>query len=866
MKTIEQIAGAIDNTIAARKEQLPSIKAERTRVAHKLSSIEFLQEQLDGLLFAGADETTAVEIGDAKGALKRCAAELEGYCGSLDELEAEFTRDTLNIGVSGAARTGKSTTLQHITGLTDRQIPSGGLNPVTAVRSEIYNSPRNEAVVTFKTERAFVEGYVRPHVANVNGFLGEGAKLEIGSVAALKAANLPERLEGAVSAAATDSLKRLREAKRSATSFEGFLGASPETVTLDDVSRYVTYPAAGAERAEAMGGPAADRRYLAVELARVYCQFPNLGDAKVGLVDLPGLGEIGNSASEVHLKGLEDKVDQIFLVMKPSKEKAFADAEVGCNLDQLRDIQPAVRRGDLVVAGINKDADAGQEAADNLCSHFEVEINAGRSDRYSVVDYCAVDDADVARMFCGLLDRLGTLLPEMDRQKVERCMGAADLSGRIASVSAQVVRAMDRVLRSVPSSDRVMKQRIDTIERAIIGELNAYAVELSEAAKADSEVFKAFIADAQGIHDEVAARIADGLFRADSGEWLELTSSSKDYYNLYRDECKRIRYEIIDAYCGLDRFYGVHLSNFKLRVLDTVLRSCGMDRFFGFSAIDAADERIGRVASELGSTLRDDDLDSALRLLSGVKFDFRSNVFLQIEGHLAQLANPSEEYVLGRGYGSKTANKRVVLGGNSASGNKQEKLAEYLRHDANEANDAILEALKGEQDRFNKYLAVSIDFFNNYLFGKDEDNFKQVVIRGLIREYKAWVLPDADDASKSPLGRLAREVKENALTLGGHGATTVSVSPSFVDRTPESPAPCGFAVGARIIGKVNRVEKFGAFVEFENGYGLVRVEEISAEQVNDARDCVKRGQRVEVEVIGIDRDKGRLDLSMRRCG
>ena len=62
------------------------------------------------------------------------------------------------------------------------------------------------------------------------------------------------------------------------------------------------------------------------------------------------------------------------------------------------------------------------------------------------------------------------------------------------------------------------------------------------------------------------------------------------------------------------------------------------------------------------------------------------------------------------------------------------------------------------------------------------------------------------------------------------------------------------------------MEKFGAFVEFENGYGLVRTEEISADPVDDARDHVKRGQRVDVEVIGVDRDKGRLDLSMRRCG
>jgi len=385
----------------------------------------------------------------------------------------------------------------------------------------------------------------------------------------------------------------------------------------------------------------------------------------------------------------------------------------------------------------------------------------------------------------------------------------------------------------------------------------------------------------QGIHDDVAARIADGLFRADAEEWLELTSSSKDYYNLYRDECKSIRYEIIDAYCGLDRFYGAYVSNFKLRVLDTALRSCGMDGFFAFTVSDGADGRIAKVASELGSTLRNDDLDSALRLLAGVKFDFRSNVFLQIEGHLAELANPREEFVLGKGYASKTANKRVVLGGDSSDGNKQERLAEYLRHDATAANDAILAALKGEQDRFNKYLAVSIDFFNNYLFGKDEDNFKQVVIRGLIREYKPWVLPDADDASKSPLGRMAREVKESALALTGgippavteNGATNpdfarVSVAAKSTPSTAggKTKKVDAFEIGEALTGKVTRVDAGRAYVSVRDHYGFVPKRQVSNCQVNDVRDFVKRGERVDAKVIKADRDKDVLILSMRQCG
>lgn len=869
-KTIEQITAEIDATIAARKEQLPTIQAERKRIQHQIANLGSLVEQAEKLSAIAGEQ--ADEVSSAVNALKAHKLKLQGYGESLGELEAEFTRDTLNIGVSGAARTGKSTTLQRVTGLNDSQIPSGGKYPVTAVRSEIYNSARNVAVVSFKTERDFIEGYVSAHVANVNECLPEGSKLSIGSVAALKAAKLPEKLEGTVVVGATDSLKRLQEAKRSASTYERYLGSSPIEVSLDDVRSYVTYPAPGIEQSE-LSGTAADRRYLAVELAQVYCQFPNLGGARVALIDLPGLGEIGDSASQIHLKGLEDKVDQIFLVMRPTAAKAFVDDKVARNLDELAVIQPAVRRGDLVIAGINIDNEAGQEAAEALRAHFASEVNAGRADGgYAIVDYSAVDDESVAGMFAGLLDRLGTLLPRMDEQKVSYCMGAVDVSTQVKSAADELVRAMDRIMRNIPSTDRVMKQRIDAIERAIIGELNAYAFELSKAAETDSDVFRAFIADAERIHGEVSKSVENGLFRKNAEEWSELTSSSKDYYNLYRDEAKRVRYEIIDAYCGLDRFYGVHVSNFKLRVLDTVLRSCGMDAFFDFGAEDAADDRIARVASELGSTLHDDDLDNALELLGEVGFDFRSNVFLQIEEHLAELANPAELYTDGVGRWAKTCSKRIDLGGEGDCGEKQAKMREFLVEDASKANDAILEALKGERDRFNRYLAVSIDFFNNCLFGKDEDNFKQVVIRGLITNYKPWVLPDADDASKSPVGQLAAAVKESALAVKtGQASSNVVIKTdrkreaALSNRSTAVERAKGFSVGQVLRGTVNRVEGHGAFVTIGDHYGWVPKAQISREWVNDARDYLKKCQKVRVKVTEVNLKKGDIKLSIKQA-
>ena len=52
-----------------------------------------------------------------------------------------MARDTVNVGVSGQARVGKSTLLQSVSGLGDDQIPTGQALPVTAVRSRIFHSP-----------------------------------------------------------------------------------------------------------------------------------------------------------------------------------------------------------------------------------------------------------------------------------------------------------------------------------------------------------------------------------------------------------------------------------------------------------------------------------------------------------------------------------------------------------------------------------------------------------------------------------------------------------------------------------------------------------------------------------------------------
>ncbi len=70
--------------------------------------------------------------------------------------------------------------------------------------------------------------------------------------------------------------------------------------------------------------------------------------------------------------------------------------------------------------------------------------------------------------------------------------------------------------------------------------------------------------------------------------------------------------------------------------------------------------------------------------------------------------------------------------------------------------------------------------------------------------------------------------------------------------------------GAKLNGKVTRVEDFGAFVEVAPGVeGLVHVSELSMMRIRRVRDAVTEGQEITVQVISIDPAARRMALSLK---
>lgn len=77
-----------------------------------------------------------------------------------------------------------------------------------------------------------------------------------------------------------------------------------------------------------------------------------------------------------------------------------------------------------------------------------------------------------------------------------------------------------------------------------------------------------------------------------------------------------------------------------------------------------------------------------------------------------------------------------------------------------------------------------------------------------------------------------------------------------------------YPIGSVVKAKVSAFAPFGAFVQIESGIdGMVHNSELSwNEHIKHANQKLKLGQSIEVKVIGVDRDKEKISLSLKRMG
>ncbi len=71
------------------------------------------------------------------------------------------------------------------------------------------------------------------------------------------------------------------------------------------------------------------------------------------------------------------------------------------------------------------------------------------------------------------------------------------------------------------------------------------------------------------------------------------------------------------------------------------------------------------------------------------------------------------------------------------------------------------------------------------------------------------------------------------------------------------------AVGQKIKGIVTRIVEFGAFVDVGGVDGLVHISELSWSRIPKVQDVLKEGDQVTVCVLAVDKEKGKISLSLK---
>lgn len=92
----------------------------------------------------------------------------------------------------------------------------------------------------------------------------------------------------------------------------------------------------------------------------------------------------------------------------------------------------------------------------------------------------------------------------------------------------------------------------------------------------------------------------------------------------------------------------------------------------------------------------------------------------------------------------------------------------------------------------------------------------------------------------------------------------ISLSIRALSKDPWQDVDQRYAVGARVKGKVTRLQSFGAFIELEPGVdGLVHVSELGAgRRVSHPQEVLNSGDQVEATVLSVEKEERRIGLSL----
>ncbi|MFJ5218542.1 hypothetical protein ACIP98_27945 [Streptomyces sp. NPDC088354] len=425
----------------SRAERIEEIRLRRARRAESLDGAHaWATDTLDRLreLDALRTEMLALVPDEAQDRLLALGAELGDL---LEELPTEaavmeaaasrFRRATLNVGVIGRARQGKSRMIRSLTGLSDREVPTGDGGFCTGVTSVLRHEDGapTRAQVFLHTERSFLHEVIAPYYAELGLGPAPTTLTEF-------ARPLPPAPEGD-SAVEGSRYGHLAAFHTALPEYRHYLTtSSPHPIGPERIREFV-----------AQSDEQDEQRYhafRAVRHVRITTHFAQQDWTGLSLIDLPGLGDTNLQDAQRIVGALRDEIDVVVFVRRPDPLGDGVDTYDHQLYDHVRDGLPGAELARCSFLVVNR---VTGPAGDNTANARKMVDEWLPASRFQVAAAHIVDctrPEEVAAMTDGVLDHLVAHLDELDEQHLaERAEKLAELRERTARLADRAGRLAD---------------------------------------------------------------------------------------------------------------------------------------------------------------------------------------------------------------------------------------------------------------------------------------------------------------------------------------------------------------------------------------------------------------------------------------
>jgi len=717
-----------------RRTQLPLVLREVERWKQLEHEISALHDAVDELR---AHVHTPIEVRHALSGFEtdELRKDIPAALRQLEVLQARFSRSTINIGVSGRARVGKSTLLQSISGLGDEQIPTGRGLPVTAVQSRIFHSKlHNRATLTLHTFETFREELLRPYHKAL-GLLtppASPAEFEAWKYPASEADLGPTHADKHSS---VTTLRRLKSMQESLWSYVDDLHGGERTVELSALRQFVAYPTN-----EQVDSARCPRRYLAVRSVRLECPFPHEQVDHLGIIDLPGLGELAANAEEYHLAGLQNEVDVVLFVKRPVEGMAYWGQEDGATANLLDRARGFIKnRRDYVFIALNS-GDADAELTTALRDDIRRQVNDDIDGKhFQVLEGDVASQKSVYKsILTPVLEHLATRLPVMDREVFEGTRAAhAALTARIEGM----LRELDTALRAPGRRPRNTREDLESrgseLRQDLAAALEEFIGNLHAQARSGEEDPR-FIAALENAYEGVHAWIEEG-FGLGQQTWLTQAlrqmRADRNSAPFAAREFNRIRIEISQRYRSIDDYFQACVAELW-GTMGQIAKRC-----LGDLLASADDENaLAVLAHHLSEAVEPcPTLSQAVHDILALRLEYRTQLHSRVRRELDDLNLELYDHELGE------PRAQIVVPANSLGA---ERLYRYLSQRAEQAAYGVKKTLMLEALTPSLVLHAAAEQFEDTLIrsGNSEVEFRRLA-HSFRDEIWPNVFQDIDEAN-----------------------------------------------------------------------------------------------------------------------